>query len=586
MRKKDLLPVIILALLIPLWMIIDQKFIAPKFPSPAPLPAKQAAEPAPAVGNIESATLSDAAKSSGAPTELPGATYPAAEEKISLLENEKVKLELTSLGGGIKSATLLDYPEQNETDSAPVVLDFSGAAALAYEGLAGIGATEALASQPSADGKSVTFSRVWENGTGFTRTITLGDDYLVTVNDRFANSSSNPWLLSGLRILTGRMKNPADMETMKGMTILGVDTFTPAGGVNYWGRKINKLYKQENKPAALDTVPQEMRGEVVDWVSAKNKFFTQILRTEEPIATMAVLSTRDVQEKGIIPTDIAAALAFKPMSIAAGSQYDISYSYYIGPKKYDILKDAGYSMEKVMEFETIGAFSFMNWLMEPARKFLLHTMNVFKSAIPGGYGVAIILLTLLIRILFWPLTHKSTESMKRMQEIQPEVKALQAKYGKSNPQKLQQETMKLYKEKKVNPMGGCLPMFVQIPVFFALFTVLRNAIELRFADFLWVADLSAPENLFAGQIPFVGSLNILPLLMSASMIWQQKITPTVATTPEQQQQQKMMMFMMPIMMLFFFYTMPSGLVLYWTTSNLLMIAQTGIRNLRKKKAKA
>ena len=126
-------------------------------------------------------------------------------------------------------------------------------------------------------------------------------------------------------------------------------------------------------------------------------------------------------------------------------------------------------------------------------------------------------------------------------------------------------------------------MFVQIPVFIALFTVLRNAIELRYAGFLWIADLSAPENLLMGKVPFVHSLNILPLVMSASMIWQQKMTtPAVAATPEQQQQQKMMMIMMPLMMLFFFYSMPSGLVLYWTTSNLLMIAQTGIRNLRKK----
>jgi YidC/Oxa1 family membrane protein insertase len=241
-------------------------------------------------------------------------------------------------------------------------------------------------------------------------------------------------------------------------------------------------------------------------------------------------------------------------------------------------------MEKVMEFETIGTFSFMNWLMEPARKALLWTLNVFYGVV-HNYGVAIILLTLLVRILFWPLTHKSTESMRRMQELQPEIKALQDKY-KSNPQKLQQETMKLYKEKKANPMGGCLPMFVQIPVFIALFTVLRNAIELRYAGFLWISDLSTAENLFAGSVPIVGSLNILPLLMSASMIWQQKLTPQAATTPEQIQQQKMMTFMMPVMMLFFFYKMPSGLVLYWTTSNLLMIVQTSLRNMKKKAKEA
>ena len=135
-------------------------------------------------------------------------------------------------------------------------------------------------------------------------------------------------------------------------------------------------------------------------------------------------------------------------------------------------------------------------------------------------------------------------------------------------------------------MGGCLPMFIQLPVFIALYTVLRNAIELRYAHFLWIADLSTPENLFPGAIPFVGSLNILPIVMALSMMVQQKLTPQASMTPEQQQQQQMMAFMMPIMMLFFFYSMPSGLVLYWTTSNLLMILQTILRNRKNKQREA
>ena len=147
--------------------------------------------------------------------------------------------------------------------------------------------------------------------------------------------------------------------------------------------------------------------------------------------------------------------------------------------------------------------------------------------------------------------------------------------------------MALYKENKVNPMGGCLPMFIQIPVFIALFRVLRSAIELRFSKFLWIRDLSEPENLFAGKftIPIIGwnSINILPILMAITMMWQQKLTTgaNAAATPEQQQQQKMMAVMMPVMMLFFFYSMPSGLVLYWTTSQVVMIAQLMIK---KKKA--
>ncbi|VGO16183.1 Membrane protein insertase YidC [Pontiella desulfatans] len=580
MNKKDLVPVILLALLIPVWMFIDRTFIAPKYPAKTPVPAEQVVEATPVTTNA--AASADVVRPEAAPV-VAEVEEPATEEIIETLENGKVTLELSSWGGGIKSATLQDYPELNEKDSAPVEIGFDKAA-LAYEGLAGIGANEALAIRKAGDGRSVTFSKTLDSGLVYQRTVSFTNDYVLTISDRFTNPGANAATLDDARILTGRMENPADMKAMKGVSILGVDSFTPAGGVNYWGKKLHKLH-DKNGPVSIDLVPEEMSGVEVDWVSTKNKFFVQILRPEEPVATMAILSSRDPSQKGVVPEDIASALVFKQQVIGAGESVANNYTYFIGPKNYSVLKDSGYSMEKVMEFETTGAFSFMNWLMEPARRFLLWTLNKFFAVIPN-YGVAIILLTLLIRILFWPLTHKSTESMKRMQEIQPEIKALQAKY-KKDPQRMQQETMKLYKEKKVNPMGGCIPMFVQIPVFIALFTVLRNAIELRYAGFLWIADLSQPENLFAGSIPFVGSLNILPLLMSVSMIWQQKLSsPGTAATPEQQQQQKMMMFMMPIMMLFFFYSMPSGLVLYWTTSNLLMIAQTGFRNLRKKTVKA
>jgi len=209
--------------------------------------------------------------------------------------------------------------------------------------------------------------------------------------------------------------------------------------------------------------------------------------------------------------------------------------------------------------------------MYPIKTGLLWGMNALNKVV-RNYGVAIMLLTVIVRIIFWPITHKGTESMRKMQALQPQMKAIQEKF-KDNPQRMQQETMKFYKENKVNPMGGCLPMLVQIPVFIALFTVLRSAIELRFSGFLWVSDLSEPENLFAGMIPVVGSLNLLPLLMSATMVWQQKMTPSGGDP----QQQKMMAVMMPVMMLFFFYTMPSGLVLYWTTSNLIMIIQMLIK---------
>jgi YidC/Oxa1 family membrane protein insertase len=212
---------------------------------------------------------------------------------------------------------------------------------------------------------------------------------------------------------------------------------------------------------------------------------------------------------------------------------------------------------KIVEIMEFGWWRSICWL-------LLVCLKGIYAVIPN-YGVAIILLTILIRLVFWPITHKSTESMRRMQEIQPKIAALREKY-RDKPQKIQEETMKLYKEHKVNPIGGCLPMLIQIPVFIALFNVLRSAVELRYAGFLWIADLSEPEGLFAGVLPF--AINILPIIMTATSVWQSYLTPS-GGDPAQQK----MMLLMPIMMLFIFYSMPSALVLYWTANQVLMIVQ-------------
>ena len=206
-----------------------------------------------------------------------------------------------------------------------------------------------------------------------------------------------------------------------------------------------------------------------------------------------------------------------------------------------------------------------SWV-QPLTRFFSLLLKMMYSAIPN-YGVAIILLTILVRVVTAPLTIKQMRSMERMRALSPKLKELQEKH-KDNKQKQSEATMALYKSEGVNPLGGCLPMILQFPVFIGLFYALRSTIQLRQSPFFgWIDDLSAPESLF--DLPGLGiPVRVLPLVMGATMVLQQKITPMQADPA----QARMMMTIMPIMMTFVFYQFPSGLVLYWMVSNVLAIS--------------
>ncbi len=237
---------------------------------------------------------------------------------------------------------------------------------------------------------------------------------------------------------------------------------------------------------------------------------------------------------------------------------------YIGPQETETLRAFGLGLEKTME---------MGWaLFRPLAEGVLWILGHMYSVI-SNYGVVIILFSVLMKLVFWPLTRTSTESMKKMQALQPKVQEIQKKY-KDNREKLSQETMKLYQKEKVNPMAGCLPLLVQMPVFIALYQALAHTISLRNAPFaLWMNDLSQPDALFSlpFSVPFLGNeFNVLPILMSASMWVQTKITPTANLGG----QMALMNTLMPVIFLFMFYQMPSGLVLYWLVVNIMSIYQT------------
>jgi YidC/Oxa1 family membrane protein insertase len=191
--------------------------------------------------------------------------------------------------------------------------------------------------------------------------------------------------------------------------------------------------------------------------------------------------------------------------------------------------------------------------------------------------VSIILLAVFLNILLFPLTMKSFKSMQKMQALHPQMEKLKAQ-NKNNPQKLNKEMMELYKKYKINPFGGCLPLLLQMPIFFALYQALIKSIELRGASFLWVRDLSMPDAVkIPVALPLLGSsINILPILMIIATVIQQKLSTKSmgsAVTEEQKQQQRMMMFMMPVMFGFIFYSMPSGLVLYWLVNTVLTVIE-------------
>ncbi len=574
MNKSDFFILIILVLLMGVWIYVNPRYISPP---------NEIIQNEKSISEITETNDSFELKKSNLieKDKIP--------EKNITLKNDNIEIVVSSKGGGISSSTLYNYKSNDTQNSSSLSLDFKNLPALSYGDNSILSRdTDFNIDNIGFNSKKVIITKKINDFISFERIITLGDDYLVSVQDKFTNISDNLQELPNRTIHNGFMSNPENTHKMIGESILGVDSYSLNEGIEYWGKPNNinkKLFPKKNPPNFINTAPKDMENELVEWVSTKNKFFVQILHPIECPTTMRILCYRNNDKE---PTSISSGLNFKTSNIKPKESIYYNYNYYVGPRDYYILKKYDQYYEKTREFETTGFWSGWNIIMEPIRIGLNWSLIQLNKVIPGGYGIAIILLTIFIRILFHPLHKKSTDSMKRMQEIQPEIKSLQQKYQK-DPKRLQQETMILYKNKKVNPMGGCLPMFIQIPIFIALYTILRGAIELRFVDFLWINDLSGPENLFAGKIPIPfnsnDALNILPILMAASMIFQQKMTSAAtAITPEQKQQQKMMMVMMPLMMLFFFYDMPSGLVLYWTVSNLLMIGMTGFKNLKNKPA--
>lgn len=243
--------------------------------------------------------------------------------------------------------------------------------------------------------------------------------------------------------------------------------------------------------------------------------------------------------------------------VAPGADIKVSSQFYAGPETHSILKTVAPGLDLTVDY---------GWLKVIATP-LFWVLSTIHGVV-NNWGVAIILLTVLIKMLFYPLSAKSYRSMAQMRELAPRLQAMKEKFG-DDKQKMQQAMMELYKTEKINPLGGCLPILVQVPVFISLYWMLQGSVEMRHAPFFgWITDLSAPDTLF-GTLPFINMpIGLLPLLMGASMVVQTKLNPK-PTDPVQAQ----VMQIMPIIFSVFFFFFPAGLVLYWLVNNILSIAQ-------------
>ncbi len=320
----------------------------------------------------------------------------------------------------------------------------------------------------------------------------------------------------------------------------------------------------------------------INWAAVSGKYFTVI---GVPDATLYRTVFSNLPADGF---EEGSQMFFSRPVLKTSNSID-TFRFYIGPKSGQILRSYNeadrnsYSISNLDLDMVLDSGAMLGWLQKLLKVFL----NFFYGIIPN-YGVAIILVTILVKIILFPLTHKSYESTSKMSGLTPKMNEIKEKY-KNNPTKMNQEVAALYKKEGVNPLGGCLPMLLQMPIFIALYGLLNSYFELRGADFIlpWITDLSSPDSIwnFAPvSIPVIGSdIRLLPILMIGTQILSSKIMQTPETANNAQM--KMMTYMMPAMFLFILYDAPSGLLLYWTMTNVLtMIQQMFINSRRKKKS--
>jgi YidC/Oxa1 family membrane protein insertase len=424
---------------------------------------------------------------------------------------------------------------------------------------------------------SIRAEKTLSNGLTLVKEFTLGTNYLVLATVRMENHSTNTLSLPAQEWIVGTAA-PMNRQDRGWQTTVGLMWYNGVGSKN-----IADTYFANRTLGCFPGTPRaEYRADQTNivWAAVHNQFFAMVLMPQNPAQNVVarkinlppptleelLQNPRAIKNPAVFET----ALIYPALTLTNHQSAQWEFSLFAGPKEYRTLARISSrfnnNADLIMGFG--GFFGFFS-------KGLLLGMNWLHATLSLSYGLSIIVITLIIKVLFWPLTQASTRSMKRMQALQPQIKAIQEKY-KDDPMKVQRKTMELWKEHKVSPLGGCLPMLLQMPVFIGFFYMIRSAIELRGASFLWVGDLSQPDTLFT--IPGVNfPFNLLPLLMGATMLWQSHLTPP---SPGMDPMQQKLMRYMPLMFLVILYNFSAGLTLYWTVQNLLTIAQTKLTRMQ------
>ncbi|PTX93125.1 hypothetical protein DB345_15975 [Spartobacteria bacterium LR76] len=293
----------------------------------------------------------------------------------------------------------------------------------------------------------------------------------------------------------------------------------------------------------------------VQWAAVASQYFCTIVSVPDFEAVSVGALRYSTQKANHTPVfGIEGALGMPGINLQPGQKVTKTFTIYAGPKELSRLKKLGEKQDAVLNF---GWFGFIS-------EILLAAMNWLHGVLFNSFAAAIIVLTLIIKSLLWPIQNKATNEMRKMSLLAPKMNELKAKYP-DDPQKMNEEVMKLYREYGVNPFSGCFPMLIQIPIFFGFYAMLGSAIELRNSSFLWVHDLSQPDTVFH-VLGF--PINVLPIIMAGTMVWQMAITPKTGDAMQQR-----IFYFMPIIFLVFCYNYASGLALYWTTQNIFSIVQ-------------